>query len=193
MKKEITKTELEEMKDYFNELGDIVEKGYCLKKRLIYIQGDILENECNKWLRIISLLNELNDEPITVVISSDGGYVYDGLGVYDSLRHSKSHIITKCYSKACSMGFILFLAGDERILSKNASLMHHNLSGGTFGNINRIRNDITEMERLNKRLENIIIERTTLTKEEIHLKHKLGDAWYDSKTAKTYNICTKIL
>lgn len=66
---------------------------------------------------------------IEVRICTDGGSVFQGLAMYHALREHPAHVTTKCYGLAASMGSIVFLAGDERVMYPGAMLMVHNPSG----------------------------------------------------------------
>ena len=73
---------------------------------------------------------------IEVEIRSNGGSVSHGFDIYDQLRNSGKKIITKGY-RVNSIASVIFLAGDERYLSKNAEFIIHNpwLSAESLGGI----------------------------------------------------------
>lgn len=62
---------------------------------------------------------------IEVEIRSNGGSVSHGFDIYDQLVNSKKKIITKGY-RVNSIATVIFLAGSERYLSKNAEFIVHN-------------------------------------------------------------------
>jgi len=64
-------------------------------------------------------------EVFEVEIRSNGGSVSHGFDIYDQLKASGKKIITKGY-RVNSIATIIFLAGDERYLSKNAEFIIHN-------------------------------------------------------------------
>jgi ATP-dependent Clp protease protease subunit len=86
---------------------------------------------------IANFLNENQDaDVIEVEIRSNGGSVSHGFDIYDQLRNSGKKIITKGY-RVNSIASVIFLAGDERYLSKNAEFIIHNpwLSAESLGGI----------------------------------------------------------
>jgi ATP-dependent protease ClpP protease subunit len=62
---------------------------------------------------------------IEVIIRSNGGSVSQGFDIYDQLINSGKKIITKGY-KVNSIATVIFMAGSERYLSKNAEFVIHN-------------------------------------------------------------------
>jgi len=73
----------------------------------------------------MELLESINDTPITVIISTLGGYEYPGMAIYDRIKDSKCHITIRGYGAVMSMGSIILQAADERQLSPNATIMIH--------------------------------------------------------------------
>ena len=61
-------------------------------------------------------------EEITLYINSLGGDVISGLAVYDFIRLMKSPVRTVCTGTAASMGAILFLAGEKRVMLPHTRL-----------------------------------------------------------------------
>ena len=68
-----------------------------------------------------------------VHISSQGGSVQVGLGIYNYLKNHKAKVTTKVYSEASSIASVIFLAGDERIMLDGTSVMIHNPSASMTG------------------------------------------------------------
>ena len=63
-----------------------------------------------------------------------GGYITDGLALYDHLQELKlrgHHLTTIGLGAVASMGPVLLQAGSHRVLGANAFLMLHEASAGT--------------------------------------------------------------
>lgn len=71
------------------------------------------------------LLANSEAEVIEIEIRSNGGSVSQGFDIYDQLKNSGKKIITKGY-RVNSIATVIFLAGDERYLSRNAEFIIHN-------------------------------------------------------------------
>ena len=52
--------------------------------------------------------------------------VAEGLAIYNVLRRHKAKVKTYCEGFACSAASVVFMAGDERIMSNASLLMIHN-------------------------------------------------------------------
>lgn len=166
---------------------NFIDKGYCLKRRLIYID-QIKEEDVNKWIRIFVMLEFLSDEPITIYLNSPGGSVYDGLALFDIIMDSRCWIETVALGKIMSMGLTLFLSGDKRTSYKNTSFMAHEVSSGTYGKANEIVNDTEEVVRLNENLLEILEERTKKSKVWWKKYYHAKDKYFDAKQAKKLGV-----
>jgi ATP-dependent Clp protease protease subunit len=65
-------------------------------------------------------------DSITVRINSRGGDVQEGWSIYDLLTNSGKKVKTICEGKVYSIATIVFLAGSEREMMKNADGLIHN-------------------------------------------------------------------
>lgn len=122
------------------------------------------------------------NEPMTVTFNSPGGYVTDGFTLFDFLRDlaSKGHpITTKCMGIAASMGAILMQAGDERVMTPNAFLMIHEVSGGGEGKVSELEEITAVTKQFQKRGLKILAERSTMTEAAIAKRWRKRD-WYMS-------------
>lgn len=107
------------------------------KKAEITIFGDIgYQYSFEQFHEELSALGEGRE--ITVRINSDGGDVFTGFAIYNRLKRYKGKIITYVEGLAASMGSIIFMAGDERVMPENAMLMIHNPAGASAGNADEL-------------------------------------------------------
>lgn len=88
--------------------------------------------------------------PIIVYIDSYGGYVHSLAKMIDTLDQLANPIITVCMGKAMSCGAILLSHGHVRFCAPNSTVMIHEVSSGTFGDVHDIHNDTLETKRLNE-------------------------------------------
>ncbi len=105
-----------------------------------YINGDtayvliIEEVDVSMAKNIVNFINEVKFYPdiekIYVSINSPGGSVFDGFSIYSALKQSGKETTTCVDGYACSMGSIIFCAGDIRIAVPHSLLMVHNPTGG---------------------------------------------------------------
>lgn len=113
-------------------------------------------------------LEELgNVKKINVHISSYGGEVKEGLAIYNALKNHKAKVKTYCDGFACSIASVIFMAGDERIMSKASALMIHNAWMYTSGNANELRKQAEDLDKITKCSIEAYMEHLNISEEEL--------------------------
>lgn len=132
--------------------------------------------------------------PITLVVNSPGGEVYDGLAIVDAMNLSKTPINVVVLGRAMSMGLLIAACGHYRSASKNARFMYHEGSYEAAGTGKIHKNELVEYTKLEKLYDDMLMERTKLTPKEIKNIKSSGKEWYfDSNTALKLGIIDQIL
>lgn len=120
--------------------------------------------------------------PITVTFNSPGGYVTDGFTMFDFLRGISERgnpVTTRCIGIAASMGAILMQAGDERIMTPNAFMMVHEVSGTSEGSTSEREDQLKISKAFQAKALDALSARSTITRSEIQKKWQRKD-WYMS-------------
>ena len=114
-------------------------------------------------------LEELGDvSQINVHINSYGGEVAEGLAIYNALRRHKAKIVTTCDGFACSIASVIFMAGDERLMSKASLLMIHNAWTSAYGvNANDLRKLAEDMDAITARSKAAYLDRVSIGEDEL--------------------------
>ncbi len=125
-----------------------------LKERIIMVNGPIEEGMANLIVaQLLFLASDNPDREINMYISSPGGVISAGLGIYDTMRIISCPVATTCVGYAASFGTILLLAGDKghRRALPNARIHMHQplIQGGASGQASDI--DILAREMLHTR------------------------------------------
>lgn len=89
-------------------------------------------------------------KPIIVYIDSYGGHLDALASMIATLDEIPNPIITACYGCAMSCGAILLSHGDMRFCDPHARVMVHRVSAATWGDSDDMKNDVAEIDRLNK-------------------------------------------
>ena len=132
--------------------------------------------------------------PIILDIQTEGGYVREGLSLISVIEQSEAPVYTRVNGYAFSMGFIIFLAGKERFISRHAEVMYHQISAGKQGTLCEIETDMKISKRLQKHLENYVIERSKLTRKDLQQIYRTNqDRFYSPKECLDLGIDTKML
>ena len=102
--------------------------GVYSPKRLIYIgdaDGEVDANMHELATKGLTFLDSWSNSPITIYLNTLGGDWYHGMGMYDLIRSLKSHVTIIVLGHACSMGSLIFQAGDERVMGPHSIMMIH--------------------------------------------------------------------
>jgi len=167
-----------------------------LKDRIVMINGEIEAGLANLVVaQLLFLASEDSTREVNVYINSPGGSVYDGLGIYDTMRLLPCPVATTCVGYAMSFGAILLMAGDKgkRYAMPHSRIhMHQPLQGGLSGQATDI--DIRAREILNQReiLNGIIQQHTGQSLERIE-RDTDRDYFMSAKDAKEYGIVDEVL
>ena len=110
-----------------------------------YIYGDISSwdydsSKSTSANSLVKALAELTDiDEINVYINSCGGEVGEGLAIYNALKRHSAKVTTYCDGLAASIASVIFMAGDERVMSNSSLLFVHNAWTYTAGNASELR------------------------------------------------------
>lgn len=176
---------------------DIVSKEYkdLLRERTILLNGDIRENVIERVvLQIQRMSRQAPKTPITIVINSYGGSLYDSQAVVDAILSTKTPITTVALGKAMSAGFNIFLAGDLRVVYENTVLLCHSGSQ-TMGDtkIADAIDDATFMNRIISRMAKYYASRTKVSEEDwLRILQSGKDIYYFAEEAVERGIAHEI-
>ena len=141
-------------------------------KASLYIYGDItswpwLESDVSSY-NLSKKLEQLQDvDEIDVYINSYGGEVAEGLAIYNALKRHKAKVTTYCDGFGCSIASVIFMAGDERIMSSSSLLMIHNAWTRASGNANDFRKEADNLDAITQASVNAYMEKINVTEEEL--------------------------
>ena len=151
----------------------------------IYFQDDITHESISSLNREIRLLgNELiimgnnfgiETPVIKLHITSYGGSVVAALSAIDCIEESKVPIHTIIDGYAASAATLISVHGSRRYIKKNASMLIHQLRSGVWGKMSEINDDYINLQKTDKLIKKIYLEKTKLKNKEINniLKHDL--------------------
>lgn len=145
-----------------------------IKTADIYIYGDIVipswqwyEDETSGF-SLAKEIEALEDvDTINVFINSYGGHLSEGLAIYNSLKRHSAKIVTYCDGYACSAASLVFMAGDERIMSNASVLLMHNASNVAWGTAADMRKKADDLETVSKAAMNAYLNHVNITAEEM--------------------------
>lgn len=137
------------------------------------IYGDISscwwDDDAMSAPKLSKQLDELGDvSQINVHINSYGGEVAEGLAIYSALRRHKARVRTTCDGFACSIASVIFMAGDERLMSDASLLMIHNAWTSAWGvNAADLRKLADDMDTITSASRSAYMARVSITEDEL--------------------------
>lgn len=134
-----------------------------LDKQIILLTGEINDDTAESIIAQLLYLEAKDFEgDIHFYINSPGGFISAGLAIYDTMQCIKCSIETICVGQAASMAAILLAAGTDgkRVAFPNARMMIHQPLGGAQGQASDIEIQAIEMNRIKKRLDEILVYHT---------------------------------
>lgn len=134
-------------------------------------------------------------DEITIVFNSPGGQVFHGLALYDAIKaiQAKGIVVnTVTRGMAASMGGVLFQAGHERVIGKNAYILIHEVQDVAAGTTADLEDELEFTKRVQQRLLGILAERSTMTAKQIERKWKKTDWWIDADEAVELGFADRI-
>ena len=85
-----------------------------LKERIVFLVGPVNDSVASLvTAQLLFLESENPKKEINFYISSPGGLVTAGLGIYDTMQYINSPVSTLCIGQASSMGSFLLAAGEK--------------------------------------------------------------------------------
>lgn len=161
----------------------------------LFLYGDIVDDAWTEGdvssCAIAKQLQEIDAGEIRVYINSYGGSVAAGLAIYNSLKNHKAKIKTYCDGFACSIASVIFMAGDERIMSDASLLMVHNPWMHTIGNADELRKTAEDLEKIGQASIAAYMGGVTITGEELQ-KLLDDETWLGPSEALDYGFATSI-
>ena len=169
---------------------------YMFNQRELYLDEGVNAESMASMIRQFRYLDQVDPgKEITLYITSPGGEVTSGLAFYDVIRMAKSKVRTICCGTAASMGAILFLSGDERLMTRHSKIMIHDPSitmGNAPSKALEVKETLESIMKTREDLARIIAERTGKTLKTVYAKTK-GDAYFSADEAVKFGLATGIL
>ena len=161
-----------------------------LTQRIIEINQD--DDHLKKLYSVYNL--DYNPEPIRIYIDSYGGQVYQCFGLLSVMERSVTPIHTIVTGCAMSCGFMILITGHYRYAHRLSTPLYHQVSSGASGTVKEMEDKIEESRRLQAQLEDIVKDKTKITKKRLREIFETQKDWYmTSKEAKELGVIDEIL
>ena len=103
-----------------------IEDGIYLPTKTLRLFGDVDEQLAEQAISSLFILDQTKvEQPITILLNSDGGDVTQGWAIIDAIKQCQSSVTIHVIGAAESMAAFILQAADRRVISPNALLMLH--------------------------------------------------------------------
>ena len=132
-------------------------------------------------------------ETAHILIQSGGGFVSDGICLYNFLKNIPINLIAYNMGNVSSMAVIMYLAAKHRIASENATLMIHktHASPNPGATASMLKEIADSLDIDNARTEAILRENLTLPEEKWVL-HQHGNLTFTAKEAMSFGLVHEV-
>jgi|TARA_R110000824_G_scaffold177610_6_gene357076 ATP-dependent Clp endopeptidase proteolytic subunit ClpP len=147
----------------------------------------------------VSLKNQVNSlglsEPqanIKLHINSYGGSVFAGFAAADYIKSSDipvTSIIDGCAASAATM---MSIVAEERYMRETSFMLIHQLSAGSWGKFEELRDDMTNNELLMKTIKEIYAKYTKIPRKKL-AQLLQRDLWWNAQTCLEYGLIDDII
>lgn len=179
--------------------------------RMVGLYGEVNEDNCKTLISHLYSINLMDREkldnpdgepqiikPIEMLVSTEGGHVQEMFGVIDVLRQIKeiSEIHTTGIGKVMSAGILLLAAGTKgkRKIGKYTRLMLHSISGGDFGSIKQLENNLQEVKWYQSKYIDALTENSNMSSRQLKaIFRKKSDTYFDAAQALKWGIADEII
>lgn len=146
---------------------------------------------------VSNLLQQNRGKPVNVSINSLGGYVFDGIGIYNLLASHDGPVTTTVIGTAASAASIILVAGDKRRMMANSSAMIHRAWGLAMGNAGVMRSEANILDTVDQQIAESYAARAGGTADE-WLDRMAGGkdadgSWYSAKAALEAGLIDEIV
>lgn len=132
---------------------------------------------------VLEALAEVGRETdVTVRINSGGGYVTDGLAIYNALSAHKGHVTVQVDAIAASSASLIAMAGDTIRMRAGSLMMIHDPSGITYGTADDHDKAREALDKMATQMASIYAERSGKTADEVRETMK-GELWLTAEEA----------
>jgi ATP-dependent Clp protease protease subunit len=165
-----------------------------LETRTILLFGEISQKSAREVCEKLILLSSLNDNPIKLIINSQGGHVEAGDTIHDMIRFVKPSVKILGTGWVASAGALIYVSAprEDRYSLPNTRFMLHQPSGGVGGQASDISIEAQEILKMRDRLNKIFSVQTGQPVERIE-KDTDRNFWMSAGEAKDYGLVGKVI
>ncbi len=164
------------------------------KARTIMLFGEITQKVAQSTCAQLLALAAENDDPVRMIINSQGGHVESGDTIHDMIQFIRPKVRMIGTGWVASAGVHIFLAAakEDRYCLPNTRFMIHQPLGGAGGPASDIAIEAKEIIKMRKRINQTIADATGQPFEKVE-RDTDRNFWMSAEEARDYGIVTTIV
>lgn len=153
----------------------ILKKQKGLKRKFKELKKDDKDKDLSDYEEQFEI--KIEPKPITLYITSNGGYVYQVFSAIDTIRGMKIPVHTVCKGIVASAGTLLSLAGKKRCITESSYMLIHELRAGHWGKFTHLSESLENSKQLMDHIKSYYLSRTKMTSDELDEQLKKDISW----------------
>ncbi|MCR5762417.1 MAG: ATP-dependent Clp protease proteolytic subunit [Treponema sp.] len=165
-----------------------------LKTRQILLSGEINEENAEKIVRQLLILEADSDKPIYIYIDSPGGDVDAGFAIFDAIRFVNAPVYTIGMGLIASAAALILLAApkERRLGLPHSHYLIHQPSSGMKGVATDIEIHAAEIAKTKAKLNDIIAFETGTPLDKVS-RDTDRDYWLDANESVEYGLISRVI
>ena len=158
------KKDLEDDKD--SSIFHEIDYGFNIDESVVYLHGDIQLGNLFDFISKVRIIlanrpEEKKNDPINLLLNSNGGDVYEALGIIDYIESLSVPVNIIARGRAMSAGAMILCCGTGiRAASKSTTIMVHEASAEIFGKSGDIKANADHIDELEEDFYKIMANKT---------------------------------
>jgi len=164
------------------------------KSRTVLLFGEVTSKLAESVSAQLLALAHESDDPINVLINSQGGHVESGDTIHDMIKFVKPEVKMIGTGWVASAGALIYIAAklENRVCLPNTRFMLHQPMGGVGGQASDIEIETRQILQMRERLNRMFAEATNHTYEQIVEKTE-RNFWMTAAEAIDYGLTKRIV
>ncbi len=165
-----------------------------LKTRQILLSGEINEDNAEKVIRQLFILEADSDKPIYIFIDSPGGDVDAGFAIFDAIRFVNAPVYTVGMGLIASAAALILLASpkERRLGLPHSHYLIHQPSSGMKGVATDIEIHAMEIAKTKAKINEIIAGETGTPLDKV-TKDTDRDYWLTADESVSYGLISRVI
>lgn len=142
-----------------SEIEQCLDWGLHLSSRRLILTGEVDEDLADQAIKCLHILDTMSQQPIEIILNSEGGDNYHGMAIYDAIKRCRSHVTVVGTGYVMSMGSVIIQAADKRVMTPYAKMMIHYGEWGMDDHPKIAKKWVEEEDRFSRDMEDIYLDK----------------------------------